>query len=286
MHRSETGGEPFLILDFIEREIRINSFSTAGNDSLALYDSVVDDSFFSRDDLAVMYNGQFMNVATGFSQIDAHAGAGNDFALLNGTGYSDTLHVDNDSATLTNIAQNISAEGFERVVANSSGAGFDRAYVEGTSGIDFVRADVNSTTISSAAGEFNRIVGFDRVNVDTRGGVDVVQLQGSQQREVLRVNQEEIEYQTVMQELRLRGMEATHYEGNGGDDELIFSDFETLDLLSAVGDRATAYMQNHVVNAEDFALLEASTAAGELALRDVEAVDYLFMMRGDWVDID
>lgn len=265
---------------------RINAFSSSGDDSLVMHDSVTDDNFFNRDDISVMYNGQFMNVATGFAQIETNAGSGNDFALLNGSNQSDTLYVGADSAQLSNVNQQITANGFERVVANSDGSGFDRAFVQGTAGADFVRADVNSTTISSAAGEFNRVVGFDRVTVDTGSGSDIVNLQGNQEREVLRVNQQELEYQTVMQELRVRGMDATHYDGNGGDDELIFSEFETLDLLDAVGDGATAYLRNHVVNAEDFALLEASTAAGETALRDVGAVDYLFMMRGDWVDVD
>ncbi len=267
---------------------RVNAFSESGNDSIAMYDSMGDDTFIGKPDSAVMFDGNYMNLATGFTSVTVNASGGDDLARLRGSNGSDTLHADSTSVRMTYASSTVVVNRFERVLADGLG-GHDSAILKGTSGADVVYADVASTSVVSAVSsgqQINHAAGFESVFVDLFGGHDIANLQGSSGNESLYSDQQQVEFESTLQELRLQGMDDTLFDGEGGADEVIFSDFETLDLLSAVGDRATAVMNSHRVAAEDFALLEATAGNGELALHDIDVVDYLFNLNGNWQGVD
>ena len=53
-------------------------------------------------------------------------------------------------------------------------------------------------------------------------------------------------------------------------------------VLEALGDKAVAYLDTQQINAVDFSFLYAETNDRASSNYDVDAVDYLFMLRGDW----
>ena len=57
-----------------------------------------------------------------------------------------------------------------------------------------------------------------------------------------------------------------------------------LDLLESIGDQATAYMGDRSITAEDFAVLEARSVDDAIADYSLEAVDYLYLLRGKWAE--
>jgi hypothetical protein len=85
-----------------------------------------------------------------------------------------------------------------------------------------------------------------------------------------------------MQMLKLVNAETTSFDGNGGIDEVIFEDLETLDLISSIGSDATAYLRDRTISATDFDALEAQTVDDAIAEYDLDAVDYLYLLRGKW----
>ena len=103
------------------------------------------------------------------------------------------------------------------------------------------------------------------------------------QDERLTVNAAEIELESILRTLRLVNAEHTQFDGNGGVDEVFLDEFESLDLLSSLGDRATAYLQDRTVTVEDFDMLEASTVDNAIAEYDLEAVDYQYTLNGNWI---
>jgi hypothetical protein len=77
-------------------------------------------------------------------------------------------------------------------------------------------------------------------------------------------------------------VESTQFDGNGGIDDVFVDDIETLDLLSSLGDRAIAVLENHRIEAEDFDFLEANAVDDAIAEYDIERVDFESVLRGKW----
>ena len=262
---------------------KINANSTnGGNDSIQFFDSYGDDRFIQNGERTVMRGESFRNFAYGFTQITATSRGGHDLAQLFDSAGNDTFVSMDGQATLSNANKSTATFGFDRVNAIAVHGGNDHAELTGSNGVDFVFANVNSVTLTDAPGLMRRAVGFDTVDVDTRLGDDASFMRGSEAREILTADDELVEFRTVLQEVRLANMETSRFHGNGGADEVIFSNFEELDLLSAIGDKATAYLDRHRVIAEDFAMLIAETENGATGSYDIGAVDYLFMLRGNW----
>ena len=118
-----------------------------------------------------------------------------------------------------------------------------------------------------------------QTNVDTKGGIDFSYITGSEEREKLTASYSQVELETTLQLLRMTNVEHTRFDGNGGGDTV---DLEDLDLLESLGSQATAYLRDHTVVAEEFSLLEANSVDNAIAQYDIEAVDYLYLLRGQW----
>lgn len=261
---------------------RLNAVSRSGNDTLEMRDSHGNDNFVQNGNFTTMTGDGFIHFAKGFTEVTAIARGGNDTASVFDTAGNDTLYSDGDQTILSGTSRTTTTRGFDMVNTIAVNGGNDTANIFGTSGSDAVTADVGSVSITDSSLRSRYTYGFDTVNVDTRGGQDLSLLRGSAGQDVLNVDRELVEFRTVLQEVRMKGMDNTHFDGNGGTDEVNFSDFEELDLLTAVGDRAIAYLNNNRVVAEDFSILEAETSRGHFSNHGIDEVDYLFMLRGNW----
>jgi hypothetical protein len=261
---------------------RINAFSKTGQDSVTTRGSAGDDVFFHREGIGVLRGNGYLNFTQGFANVDAFSGGGLDIAQMFDTSGNDQYFVNVNSTTLVASGLRVSASGFwgSHVIANAGGS--DRVSIQGTAGADRAEMNPDRLRVVMSNGRTSHVRGAEEIQLDMRGGNDSALLTGTSGRELLTARFDEIEFETTLQMLRMTNVEHTNFDGNGGADEVIFDELGELDLLESLGDRATVYMQNHSVTAEDFALLEARSVDDAIAQYDLEAVDFLYMLRGRW----
>jgi len=73
-----------------------------------------------------------------------------------------------------------------------------------------------------------------------------------------------------------------HFRCNGGFDEVVIEEFESMDLLSSLGDSATAFLRDRQVTVTDFDSLEAETVDDALAQFDLDDADFSYLLLGNW----
>lgn len=122
----------------------------------------------------------------GFNQSQVHAtprATTNDVAQFSGSNGDDILRSANGGSAVMyagNYYHQLS--GFGQVLASlASNSGTDRAFLNGSGGIDWFSAEShnNTATLTRSNGESVQVVGFDRVQSDGQGGNDHASLQGS-----------------------------------------------------------------------------------------------------------
>ncbi len=261
---------------------RINAFSHNGTDTLSLYDSAGDDFYSVRGDIQTVEGDSFLNFAWNFTDTRAFASTGNDVAQIQDTTGNDRLVADGGDVTFVTQEGVTRANGFDRVNVVASNGGYDTATIQGTAGNDTVFGSHDSVTASFENGQINRAVGFDDVQFDGRAGEDRVSLAGSSGNETLTVGSDEISFRSTMQMLRLVNAENTNFQGNGGFDDVVFEEFESMDLLSSIGDSATAFLRDRKVTVSEFDSLEAETVDDALAQFDLDDPDFDYLLLGNW----
>ena len=266
----------------VEGISRINAFSDEGNDSVTMYDSSGDDIFDHRHGVSLLYGAQFTSWAQGFTSVDVVSVGGDDIARIFDTAGSDSFYGESGDIRMQADQLTVNARGFKHVNVISSRGGRDSAMVKGTDGNDVILIDSQSTRLTMSNDRINRFVGVEQIEIDTEGGVDLSFITGSNGRERLAASYSEIELETTVQLLRMTNVNHTHFDGNGGGDEVLVKEMGDLDLLKSLGSEAVAYLNNHSVSADDFSVLEASTVDDAMAKYDLETVDFLYMLHGNW----
>jgi subtilisin family serine protease len=261
---------------------RINAFSKSGNDSVTMHGSAGDDTFNYRDSVSQLNGDGFASYAQGFADVNVISGGGEDRAQVHDTAGNDTFYSDRGETEMISAGLSVGTSGFKQVDLISNQGGFDRAFLQGSDGNDVVSADADSSQLTLSDGQSTRVVGMNETQIDTGAGIDSSFLTGTDGRDVLNASYSEVELETTLRMLRMTNVEHTNFDGNGGFDEVLLKEMEDLDLLESLGDEAKAYLQDHTVTAKDFAILEAKTVDDAIAQYDMEAVDYLYMLRGKW----
>ncbi len=204
-------------------------------------------------------------------------------ARIYGTAGDDSFVAEGFQTRLVTASQTLNTEGFNTVTA-FGGGGFDFASVTGTAGDDAVWAIANRVRVTSEQAATLQVRGFDQVVVDTVEGYDSTHLVGDERADLLRSIENGLEYESTVQLLKIVRAENHDFSGGGGADEVVFSQFDQLDLLQAMGDKAVVYLENQQIHASDFRFLQASTRNGEIGRCEMDAVDFLFHLEGDWRD--
>lgn len=264
---------------------RVNAFASSGHDTVELRDSVNgssnnDDVFDHRNGVNVLYGEGYQLYARGFDAVEAVSTGGSDIAQIFDTAGNDLFYSNGGDAELVSESGSVAAKDFKVVNLVANRGGFDRAVANGTAGADVVRANDAGVRIINSNGQTNNIRGVDLVEIDLGRGADRAVLTGSQGRDTLSGSFDEIEFETTLRMLQLTNVEQTNFDGNGGGDVV---DLEDLDLLESLGDRAQAYMNDRTITVEDFAILEARSVDNAIAEYSLEAIDYLYSLRGQWV---
>jgi hypothetical protein len=261
---------------------RINAFSKTGLDTVDTFDSDGNDVFFYRDQIGVLSGDGYLNYTQGFAQVQAYSSGGDDVARIFDTAGNDQFTIDASHAELNSRGLQVSASRFRTSTVIANQGGVDQALIQGTEGADLAHVGEDSIRVELSNGRVNQVFGAERVQLDMLSGHDVAMITGTGDRDVLKARYDEVEFETTLQMLRMTNLERTEFDGNGGADEVIFDEVGELDLLESLGDQATIYLRDHSVKVEDFAFLEARTVDNAIADYDLEAVDYLYMLRGQW----
>jgi hypothetical protein len=258
----------------------INVTARSGNALLRFMDSFTDDLFVVQNANANMRTADlFACFTTGFRQIEIHSQWGVDAAHLFDTASNDTFFSSGNRTEFRSADRVVTTIGVNDVHVTSQNGGLDTATIMGTAGNDILVADQNSVAMRDSQGQFRRVIGFHRTNVDLGSGSDHALYQGSSQSETFRVRQSQTEFTTNQQTLTVKNARESRFVGGGGSDQVIF---EELNLLQGLGNRATAYLNQYKVTAEDIAFLEASSVDNAMAEYDLEIVDFQYLLRGNW----
>ncbi len=264
---------------------RTNAWSRSGFDTVVMNGSDADDSLIHRPDKTRFQSENYLQSASGFEQVTVWANGGSDSARIHDSAGFDSFRAEGDQSELHSSVQSLYSNGFESVDVSANNGGLDSAILIGTAGGDFVSATASSVRLTNASGIEVVIRSFDRVTVDTLGGFDSSNLAGGAGSDRLRSLDNGIEFESTVQMLRIVHAESHDFSGGGGVDEIVFSDFDSLDLLQALGDRATAFLNAQRIEVSDFDFLEARAKAGATGLYEIEAVDYLYLLDGNWQEI-
>lgn len=261
---------------------RITANSDRGFDTVVFTGTDGADQLLHRDSTTRLQGDGYTNIANGFEQAVVFGGEGTDTARIFDSAGNDQFSANGFNTSLQSNNNVLYTNNFDIVDVYADLAGTDSATLTGTQFSDSVSATVDSTRLQNAHGFDVTVHGFDSVLVDTGGGFDSSAIVGGEGIDLLRSFDDRIEYESLRQMLQIVEAESHVFDGQEGFDEVIFSDFESLDLLSALGDSATAFRSDQTISAIDIEFLEASTQAGATGIYEIDAVDFLYLLDGDW----
>lgn len=261
---------------------RVTAFANHAGDSLQLIDSAGDDHFGFRGNTATFRVSSSQIVGVNFDTIDVSASTGNDVAQLAGSTGNDILIGSREQTVFSTDGTAITLDQFDRINVVANFSGYDVASLIGTSGDDQFVVNENSASVRFGGGGMIRTVGIGNVQFDGGLGNDSSSLTGSNGSDRLIADDHETTFSTNRIEARYSNVESTNFDGNGGIDDVFIDDIRTLDVMSSLGDRAIAVLNNHRVHAEDFDFLEANAVEDAIADYDMERVDFESVLRGNW----
>ncbi|MFN5321154.1 MAG: S8 family peptidase [Planctomycetota bacterium] len=261
-------------------QIRANS--SGGQDSAWFNDSSGNDQFYQTPGTAGMFGSWFDNQVTGFRSLQARSTSGQDTAQLIDSAGNDTAWMHHDRTVISADLFRTVVEGFQRVNLIANQGGSDTVNLIGTVGTDQLYSDSSGTSMQTAGGALNRVVGAERVTADGWAGNDTSLLVGSEGVERLRSGNGAVLLQRAMEQLTVRNLGKVDFDGRGGADEVVFAQLGQDANLLGNGNRVRLESQNQTIEAVNFGLLSAQSAAPQGANFELQSVDYLFMLEGKW----
>jgi hypothetical protein len=261
---------------------RGTAFARDTSDAVVFVDSEGDDRFLFADGTTQLVSEHAHLVAHQFTTVTANSTQGYDVAQISGTTGNEQLSASLEQSIFENRETTIEVNHFNRVNVVANFQGQDSVQLTGSAGNDQLYVDSGSASAVFSNGSIVRTVGFGDVSFDGNGGFDSSFLEGSQGADVLAADNEQTTLLSGNIKTVVREVEATHYEGNGGGDNLYIDDVSTLDVVATLGDKAFAVLERHQIEAEGFELLEATAVDGVIATYDMERVDFSSVLRGQW----
>jgi hypothetical protein len=261
---------------------RVTAFANHDGDQVFLQDSAGDDHLSYNGSKATFSVGASQLVASRFRSISVSVTGGYDVAQLSGSAGNDNVTGSREQTVFTTNGNALTLNQFDRINVVGRFAGSDRAVITGSDGNDIFVADERSATVVFDGGTILRTVGLSDVVFDGGSGFDTSRLTGSAGSDRLVASENETQARIDRILAQYSNVESTQFDGNGGIDDVFVDDIETLDLLSSLGDRAIAVLENHRIEAEDFDFLEANAVDDAIAEYDIERVDFESVLRGKW----
>ena len=245
---------------------------TGAYDSLHLVDSIGNDQFYQSNQDVVLRGEGYHLYGQGFTDIKVESVGGVDRAKILDTEGSDKFTFTTARAKLQAEDLLVSVSGFENVNFIATAGGNDRATIVGSTGDDVLHAGVDDISFTAATGDQLNISGVARTYADLGDGEDRVELTGGAGNDQFVVGDENADFNTVMQFLRVHDFQEVSFDGNGGEDTAEVSG--AIDLLAALGDQATVVMENHRVQLSNFSALDVESIDDAIVDLDFDLLDF------------
>ena len=248
-------------------------------DLLELVDSAGNDHLYQSNRDVVLSGGGFHLYGQGFVNVQANSIGGQDQATILDTAGNDTFNFSTTGVQLRATDLLVSVGGFENVSFEATAGGNDRATINGSTGDDVLQAGVDNISLTTQDGNQLQINGVDRTFADLGDGEDRAELIGGVGNDQFAVNEQNADFHSVMQFLRVHDFQKVSFDGNGGDDDAQVSG--QIDLLAAIGDQATVVMENHRVQLTDFSALDVDSVDNAIVDLDFGAIDFTTNLRDE-----
>ena len=229
-----------------------------------------------------MFSHWYDNQVSGVDSLHARASSGEDTAQLTDTSGNDTAWMHQQQTVISSDLLRTVVEGFKRVNLVANQGGQDTVNLIGTDGSDQLYSDASGTSMQTAGGALNRVVGAEQVNADGWAGVDSSTLVGTSGRERLTSSNGALLLQRAIEQLTVRNLGKADFDGRGGADEVVFAQLGQDANLLGSGNRVRLESLNQTIEAVNFGLLSAKSTAQQGANYELQSVDYLFTLEGNW----
>ena len=246
-------------------------------DSLELTDSTGNDSFNYNNRNVILIGEGFHLFGQGFVNVRAESVGGVDDATILDTAGNDTFSYTTEGVQLRAQDLLVNASGFESVRFTATAGGNDRATITGSVGDDVLQASVGDVSFLAESGERLELSGVDRTFADLRGGDDRAELLGGVGNDRLDLGDDNADFTSESQFLRVQDFQDVSFDGNGGDDIVDVSG--PIDLLAAIGDKATIVLERHRAELTDFSALDIDSVDGAIIDLDFDSLDFTTNLR-------
>ena len=252
---------------------------TGAYDSLELVDSIGNDHLYQSNHDVVLSGEGFHLYGQGFTNVQVESVGGIDQATILDTAGNDRFKFTTVRVELQAEDLLVYATGFENVSFTATAGGNDRVTIIGSNGDDVLQAGVDDIYFAAATGDQLSISGVARTFADLGAGADRAELTGGTGDDRFEVGDENADFNTVMQFLRVHDFESVSFDGNGGSDSVEVSG--PIDLLAALGDQATVVMENHRVQLSNFSDLDVDSIDDAIVDLDFDMLDFRTNLGGN-----
>ncbi len=256
-------------------------YSTAGNDWAYMYDSAGDDLYRTYADRVVMSGDGFYNRADGFGHTIGYSTAGSDQALMYDSAGDDLYRTYANRVVMSGDAFYNRADGFVSTIGYST-SGNDRAYMYDSAGDDLYRS-YDNRVVMSGDGYYNRASDFVWTIGYSTTGNDRARMYDSAGNDLCRMYADRVVMSGNGFYNNATGFKESAAYASDGYDHVRLYDSEGSDRLVA---RAWgAYLEGPGFRNEayDFDAVTALATSGGLDVADVDTVDYVFELTGQWI---
>ncbi len=254
-----------------------------GHDELHLSDSQTSDNVTVSQDL-VRLTGGYSFTGKGLENVSVKSHHGNDQITIAGTAGADHVKMTPTETTLSSGLFDVSADGFSRVIVQANQSDGDTLVMIGSAGNDRVYWMANQT-VMIGQGFFNRAYGFENISIDSKSGSDSAYITGSHEAEQLRITRHLTHWQGESFAGQLQGIERIRVSGNGQNDRVVMEGFGDNDWLQGNDRYVRAYLNSVSVFVQDFQQVDVYSLANQTGTADIDAVDYVFNLQGDWDEV-
>ena len=248
-------------------------------DSLDLVDSVGNDHLYQSNRDVVLSGDGFHLYGQGFTNVQVDSVGGVDQATILDTEGNDRFRFSTAGVSLSAENLLVQASGFENVSFTATAGGNDRATIIGSAGDDVLQAGVDNISLQTETGDQLNVSGVARTFADLGGGDDRAVVTGGEGNDQFTVDDQNADFNSVMQFLRLHDFQNVSFDGNGGNDSVEVSG--TVDLLTALGDQATVVLEKHRVQLEDFSALDVDSIDDAIVDLDFDLLDFNLNLNRD-----
>ena len=265
----------------------VHAYALSGGFDVAhLHGASGSDTFVATPTLGKLFGSGYLRRAKFFEAVHAYAGpGGHDSARLYGSAGNDVFTATPTYGKLSGEGYLNRANSFDQVTAWAGAGGVDRALLYGSAGNDTFDASPGAALMTGT--EFaNDARKFDAVHAFAGEGHDIARLHGSSGGDTLLIDGTDVQLFGLRFHNQTKSFDQVHahagQSGQDGQDRAVLDDTALDDHFEAEGNRAMLSNTASAVWMYDFDYVRALASQGGSDTAEVDAVDYILELLGDW----